>query len=262
MAVAVKRKGGRVFRFLWRALSLAGVLTLAGVLWLAAGGPVGIDEWLDVTEPPVRATAIVVLGGGTNGDNLPLPQGWERISAASRLFADGFAPAVVFSGGGTARVSESEIYANAAAWLGIPRSAMVFEAKAQSTSDHGRALIGLALPDGTIVSADTPLLVVTSAFHSRRALLSFSRAGFTHVRVVSRYASSPAARAANRPATRAPGSAAAPAAPPAGSPAALTNTVEGYQPSGKRYDDVLFRLAYRAFDFFIGLREVAAVMLS
>lgn len=243
-----------IVRFFWRAVCAAGVLTLAGVLWLAAGWPVGIDEWLDVTQPPVRSEAIIVLGGGTNGDNLPLPQGWERISAASRLFADGFAPLVIFSGGGTSRVSESEIYANAAAWLGIPREAMVFEAKAQSTADHGRSVRGLVLPNGTAIGPDTPLLVVTSAFHSRRALLSFSRAGFTRVRVVSRYTTNPAARVVNR----APPAAAA----PAGSPVALTNTVTGYQPSGKRYDDVLFRLAYRAFDFFIGLREVGAVLLS
>jgi uncharacterized SAM-binding protein YcdF (DUF218 family) len=247
-----------VIRFLWRAMCAAGVLTLAGVLWLAAGGPVYIDRWLDVTQSPRRAEASVVVGGGTNGDNLPLPQGWERLSAAARLYADGFAPVVIFSGGGTSRVSESEIYANAAAWLGIPREAMVFEAKAQSPADHGRAILGLALPGGPAIGPDTPLLVVTSAFHSRRALLSFSRAGFTHVRVVSRYEANPAARAANR----APAAGTAPAPLPAGSPLALTSSVTGYQPSGKRYDDVLFRLAYRAFDFFIGLREVGAVLLS
>ena len=245
-----------VIRFLWRTLCVAGVLTFAGVLWLAGGGPVFIDRWLDVTESPLRAEAIVVLGGGTNGDNLPLPQGWERLSAAARLFADGFAPVVIFSGGGTSSVSESEIYANAAAWLGIPRDAMVFEAKAHSTADHGRAVRGLVLPNGTVIAPDTPLLVVTSTFHSRRALLSFSRAGFTHVRVVSRYASDPTARAVNR----APS--AAPIPLPAGSPLALTNTVTGYQPSGKVYGDVLFRLAYRAFDFLIALREVGAVLLS
>ncbi|HUR20166.1 MAG TPA: YdcF family protein [Vicinamibacterales bacterium] len=249
------KKKRSVIRFLWRALCAVGVLTLAGVIWLAAGGPVYIDRWLDVTQPPVRAEAIVVLGGGTNGDNLPLPQGWERISAAARLYADGFAPVVIFSGGGTSSVSESEVYANAAAWLGIPREAMVFEPKAQSTADHGRALLGLMLPRGNAIGTDTPLLVATSAFHSRRALLSFSRAGFTHVRVVSRYVLNPAARVVNRaPASAAP--------LPSGSPLALTNTVTGYQPSGKRYDDVLFRLAYRAFDFFIGLREVGAVLLS
>lgn len=260
--------GKRFGRFLWRLISAAGLLTLAGVLWLAAGGPVGIDTWLDVTEPPHHAEAIVVLGGGTTGDNLPLPQGWERLSAAAALFADGFAPVVIFSGGGTARVSESEIYANAAAWLGIPRAAMLFEPKAQSTADHGHAVRGMTLPGGTTIGPDTPLLVVTSTFHSRRALLAFARAGFTRVRVVSRYTSTPPVAAikavppGSAPSSRTTSAAPAPAVPPPGSPAALTNTVPGHKPSGKRYDDVLFRLAYRAFDFFIGLREVGAVLLS
>lgn len=264
--------GKRFGRLLWRLISTAGVLTLVGLLWLAAGGPVWIDRWLDVTERPVRAEAIVVLGGGTTGDNLPLPQGWERLSAAAGLFADGFAPVVIFSGGGTSRVSESEIYANAAAWLGIPRVAMIFEAKAQSTADHGHALRGRVLPGGVTIGPETPLLVVTSTFHSRRALLAFARAGFTRVRIVSRYTSQPSVRAANAVPTRAAPRAGSPAArtntvpttaaPPAASPAALTNTVPEHKPSGKRYDDILFRLAYRAFDLFIGLREVGAILLS
>lgn len=246
--------GHVVVQVVRRTACVAGLLTLAGLFWLAGGGPTGIDRWLDVTQPPIDAAAIVVLGGGTNGDNLPLPQGWERLTTASRLFSDGFAPIVIFSGGGTSRVSESEIYANAAAWLGIPRSAMVFEPKAQSTADHGFALRGLALPDGTVITTDMPLLVVTSAFHSRRALMAFHRAGFTRVRVVSRHTADPEARVrANAPVGP---------PPPPDSPAALTNTVAGHQPSGKVYGDVLFRLAYRAFDFFIGLREVGAVMLS
>lgn len=246
--------GHAVVRVARRTGCAAGLLTLAGLLWLAGGGPTGIDRWLDVTQPPIDAAAIVVLGGGTNGDNLPLPQGWERLTTASRLFSDGFAPIVIFSGGGTSRVSESEIYANAAAWLGIPRPAMVFEPKAQSTADHGFALRGLALPTGAIITTDMPLLVVTSTFHSRRALMAFHRAGFTRVRVVSRYSVDPLSR------VRA-GAPVGPSPPP-GSPGALTNTVAGYQPSGKVYGDVLFRLAYRTFDLFIGLREVGAVMLS
>jgi len=38
--------------------------------------------------------------------------------------------------------------------------------------------------------------------------------------------------------------------------------VPGYQPSDKRYGDLLFRMAYRTFDFFINLREVGAILLS
>ena len=45
-------------------------------------------------------------------------------------------------------------------------------------------------------------------------------------------------------------------------PDTLTNTVAGYEPSDKRYGDVLFRLAHRTFDFFINLREMGAILLS
>lgn len=98
-------------------------------MWLIAGGPIYVDRWLDVTEPPVKSDAIVVLAGGTVG-NLPLPQGWDRLTTAANLFTDQMAPVVIFSGGGTSKIAEAEIYANAAAWLGVPRNAMTFESKA------------------------------------------------------------------------------------------------------------------------------------
>ena len=230
-------------RILWRTVLTFSVATTMGVVWLAAGGPTGVDRWLDVTQPPVQAEAIVVLGGGTNGANLPLPQGWDRLGTAAALYRDGLAPVVIFSGGGTSRVAEAEVYANAGAWLGIPRSAMSFESKAQSTADHGRALLEVPLLNGRgNITRDMTLLVVTSTFHSRRALMAFHRAGFTHVRIVSAYT-------ARGPA-------------PAGTPAALTSSIPTHAPSGKQYNDFLFRMAYRAFDFFIGLREVAAIVAS
>lgn len=226
-------------RLIWRLFCLVTVITFLGVVWLVAGGPIFVDRWLDATEPPVKSEAIVVLGGGTVG-NLPLPQGWDRLTAAANLFTDQLAPVVIFSGGGTATIAEAEIYANAAAWLGIPRSAMTFESKAQTTGDHGFALLEVALPNGRAITTSTPLLVVTSAFHSRRALYAFARAGFTNVRIVSSY------------------TAVGPA--PVGSPSALTSTIPTHRASGKSYDDFLFRSAYRSFDLFIGLREVGAIL--
>lgn len=225
-------------RFIWRLFVGVCVVTFLGMVWLVAGGPIYVDRWLDVTQPPVKADAIVVLAGGTVG-NLPLPQGWDRLTTAANLFTDQMAPVVIFSGGGTSRIAEAEIYANAAAWLGVPRSAMTFESKAQTTGDHGFALLDVALPSGQPITTSTPLLVVTSTFHSRRALYAFARAGFTNVRVVSTYT-------ARGPA-------------PVGSPAALTPTITTHRPSGKSYNDVLFRSAYRSFDLFIGLREVGAI---
>jgi uncharacterized SAM-binding protein YcdF (DUF218 family) len=228
----------RLLRVVWRVFLTVAVATFLAVVWFAAGGPLYVDRWLDVTQPPVKSEAIVVLAGGTVG-NLPLPQGWDRLTAAAHLFTDQMAPVVIFSGGGTSKIAEAEIYANAAAWLGVPRAAMAFESKAQTTGDHGFALLDVTLPSGQAITTSTPLLVVTSTFHSRRALYSFARAGFTHVRIVSTYT-------ARGPA-------------PVGSPAALTSTIPTHRPSGKSYNDFLFRSAYRAFDLFIGLRELGAM---
>ncbi len=233
-----------VARWTWRVIA---VTTVAVVVWVLLGGPIYVDRWLDVSERPLPAAAIVVLGGGTDGRNLPLPQGWDRLVTANELFADGLAPAVVFSGGGTSRIAEAEIYANAAAWLGIPRDVMVFETASQRTRDHGHALVGVRLPGGQSIAPSTPLLVVTSRLHARRALLAFHRAGFTHVRIVARYT----ARRSN------PLHAASP-----GSPHALVPTVSTHQPSGRSYDDPLLRLAYRGFDLVMAIREVGAIAIE
>lgn len=223
---------------LWRFFLVAAITTFLAVIWLVMGGPIFVDRWLDVTERPMKADAIVVLAGGSAG-NLPLPQGWDRLTTAANLWVDRMAPLVIFSGGGTEDVAESEIYANAGAWLGIPRNAMMFESEAQTTGDHGFALLDLKLPGGTPITTATPLLVVTSTFHSRRALFAFARAGYTNVRVVSAYT------------PRGPA--------PQGTPASLTSTISTHRPSGRSYDDFLFRSAYRSFDLFIGLREIGAI---
>lgn len=245
------RPGGRVRRLVrWLVWSVL-VLPAVVLVWVAGGAPIWLDQWLDVTQPPAPAAAIVVLGGGSDGRNLPLPQGWERLQAASELFADGLAPVVLITGGGTETVSEAEIYANAAVWLGIPREAILFETGSQGTADHGRALNGFSLPGGATIGPATPLLVVTSRLHSRRALMGFAEAGFTSVRTVSQYA-------ARLP----PDRRRAPSSGAAVPPALLQSSVASHRPSGKRYDDVLFRLAYRSFDLFMTLREAGAILVE
>lgn len=242
----------RVLRWVLRVCLGGTVLLACGLLWLMTDWPTGLDRWLNVSTSPERAAAIVVLAGGTNGRNLPLQQGWDRLQTAADLYADGWAPVVIVSGGGTSKVSEAEIYANAAAWLGIPRTAVRIETGAQRTADHGPKMRGYRLPDGTTVGPDTPLILVTSPFHSRRARASFLRAGLNGVRVVSGY--TPQRPGRERQADRAPDGVVA--------PAALTSSVQDHQASGKRYNDMLFHLQHRSFNFFRDLREVAALWLE
>ena len=111
-------------RKIWKALRLyllvCGIGINVFVLWMEAGWPVFIDRWLDVSEQPLKAEAIVCLGEGSTGNRLPLDQGWKGIHTALELYHDGWAEKVVFSGGGGGSMSEGELYAEAAEWLGLP----------------------------------------------------------------------------------------------------------------------------------------------
>jgi len=216
-------------------------LVAAGLtLWLGLGWPIGLDRWLDVGEMPAPAEAIICLSGGTATGNLPTDPGWDRIHTATELYADNYAPVIVFSGGGTTRsMSEGEVYADAAAWLGVPREAIVIDAHPRSTAEHPAGLTRLALPGTVRLTRKSRLLVVTSRFHARRALLTFRRAGFTNVRVITRHQSAKATGPIGR---HRQGSA-----------------VPDYVPSGKRYDDVFNNASHGFRDFFAMLREIAAL---
>jgi DUF218 domain len=90
-----------------------------------AGGSTGLERLVVESDVPQPARAIVCITGGIASHGLPTPEGWDRIYAAVQLLADGLAPAIVFSGGGAERVSEAEVYAEAARWLGCPPEAIV-----------------------------------------------------------------------------------------------------------------------------------------
>lgn len=162
-------------------------------LWLGLGWPTGVNRWLDVGESPTSADAIICLTGGTTSENLPIDYGWKRIHTATELYADGYAPVTVFSGGGFAHgLSEAEVYADAAVWLGMRRAATVIDSHPESTAQHSQTLLAVTLPGGVRLTRGSRLLLVTSWFHARRALLTFRRAGFSNVRVITSYQSATA----------------------------------------------------------------------
>jgi uncharacterized SAM-binding protein YcdF (DUF218 family) len=227
----------RTRRVVRNLLAAAGALALLFTVWITAGFPILIDRWLDVTEPPAPADAIVCIAGGTGLPNLPTAEGWERLYTAVQLFADGYAPVVVFTGrGSSAGMTEAEVYADAGGWLGVPREAILLDPRPTGTNEHPAALL---LSTNGRLTKDSRLLLVTSRLHSRRVLMTFRKQGFTNVRVVSDYRAS---RATGRLAR-----------------GALTSQFTELKPSGKAYGGMLMRADEQVGQLSVAIRETAAL---
>lgn len=223
-------------RQLRRTVFVVGLLTILLGSWIGLGLPIGLHAWLNVGTTPVAADVIVCLGGGTGLPGLPGDAGWTRIFTATELFKDGLAPRVVFMGRGSQPISEAEIYARAAAWLGLPADRTAIDATSNSTADHPAALLRI---NGLSVTPTSRLLIVTSRSHARRALLTFRKAGYTNIRVITDYRA------------RTPR--------PDGTASATRSSVPGFTPSTKSYDYALFRWSEAGDGLAAALREVAAL---
>jgi uncharacterized SAM-binding protein YcdF (DUF218 family) len=180
LVMARRRRGGLAAGF--------GFLALA--ILVTASLPVVSDALLFSLEreyPPAdpdaapTAGAIVVLGG-TLAPGVPPRRGAElvdssdRILHAARLFRAGKAPLVVPSGGrlpwSVAERSEAAEIADLLVEWGVPRSAIVEEGKARTTSENAVELVKLLRARGV-----RRVLLVTSSLHMRRALASFRAEG-------------------------------------------------------------------------------------
>ena len=137
--------------------------------------------------PPKRAEvmpktdAIVVLGGGMGcNTNLPYAEMWsaaDRVWHAARLYKADKAPVVIPSGTGDL-FSAVPLLVD----LGVPREAIHTETKARNTEENARFVERMVrqLP-GMEKKQKPSVLVVTSAWHMRRALLNFQQTGLEAV---------------------------------------------------------------------------------
>lgn len=197
-AVALRRRP--------RLRRLAGALAAFGVLlvWIAAlpWTETALFRALETSYPPRPAAAcggagqpvdsIVVLGGAIyprkRGDARGrLHRGSDRLREAALLFHAGCAPRVLISAGGSPDDSGMGREARAIRELmlefGLPASALIFEDQSRSTEENARysaLMIGSA-------ETRTRILLVTSAWHLRRAVPLFERQGFDVVPVGSDY---------------------------------------------------------------------------
>ncbi|MGJ7903182.1 YdcF family protein [Lysobacter sp. 1R34A] len=132
------------------------------------------------TLPPVDA--IVVLGGGIGsvawferGDADDPRLAGNRVALGARAWHSGRAPAILLSGGPTARtrgVSEARDMATAMRRLGVPDRALVLDERSRSTGDNARRSAQLARSHGW-----RRIALVTSSLHMSRARALFERQG-------------------------------------------------------------------------------------
>lgn len=106
------------------------------------------------------ADAIVVIGG----DHKP-----ERMQKAAQLYEQGFAPVIIISAGtivweGDTQIAEAEVMRRQALAFGLPEQALILEAESRSTLENARYTYKI-----TQANNYHSILLVTSAYHSRRA---------------------------------------------------------------------------------------------
>ena len=174
----------------WRWL----VITALLLLWVFSLGLVSQALWRWLEAPWQRraataahsADAIVVLSGGRH----PAPGSarvseWvdpDRFLAGLDLYRAGKAPRLLFTGGvspfRSGQPPEGQCYLQEAEQLGIPAAAMASTAPVVNTAEEAIAIRHLLGPTPFEPTSSSPrILLVTSAFHMRRAQRLFERQG-------------------------------------------------------------------------------------
>jgi len=162
------------------------------VLWLASTPIVGdavmrAAEGWQVRQPISSAPeshAIVVLSGGRMqppGD--PTVSEWgdaDRFYGGVELYKANKAPLLIFTGGWAPWLPdvepEGEVLTRYAADLSVPRENVLTTARVVNTDEEARAVAGL-LVSRFGAKANPRVLLVTSAYGMRRAVMLFARAG-------------------------------------------------------------------------------------
>lgn len=229
-----------------------GILFNLLLIWMILGLPYGFDQLLIISEKPIQADYIVCVSGGLTGAELPTDDGWQRIYTAIQLYLDGWAGKIIFTGGGSSRLSEAEGYAEAAGWLGMAPGDAILDPGPNRTSEHSRNILNL---QGLAINTETRLNIVTTPLHSKRTMLCFKKAGFKNIRMVVAY------KATGKRTVLREDKEVVVSRP--NSQVYLRDERESrsadYKPSDKAYNDILFRMRGRADRLLSALREWAAL---
>ena len=139
-----------------------------------------------LAETMPEADAILLLGGGmgANTNAVPYAEMWspaDRVWHAARLFKAERAPKITLSGGGVKETTVPLLKD-----FGVPEETLVYFEDAKNTEDEARMIAEYFKNEGV---ENPKLLLVTSAWHMRRAEWLFKRAGLDVVPAATDYES-------------------------------------------------------------------------
>ena len=160
---------------------IVGVLVGFGLVFVLryAINRTSVADWmvapLLIPDTSGPADALVVMGAGVIGTCTPNNNGVRRVMLAVRLWREGRAPTVVFTGGGptveTCPVAVA--MANFARDVGLPEDHIRVESVSRTTRENGERAAPLL--NGLHVRR---VLVVTDRLHMRRSAGTFAALGF------------------------------------------------------------------------------------
>lgn len=174
-------------------------------LWALSTAPLAntLMQGLEADVPMPAAPAgdvIIVLGGGIidhvpdlTGTAVPSPRTMGRVVAAVRLYQRLRLPIIVSGGGGAedGAVAEAPVVKRFLQDLGVPASMIILEDRARDTQENARFSAVICRRHGF-----TRPIVLTSAYHLKRARRAFEAVGLPAVLFPAYFASS-----ADRPVT-------------------------------------------------------------
>ncbi|MFW2437941.1 MAG: YdcF family protein, partial [Arenicellales bacterium] len=166
------------------------------ILWVSSTGIFStyVIRSLEQDYPPVsieqlpNANAIVVLGGFTNATGhgvrlVELNDAVDRLFHGMRLYRAGKAPRVILVGGAAAGHSpEADFMADLLSEFTIPRGNMLLENQSRNTRENGVNSVKIMQENGI-----KKILLVTSAYHMRRAKGVFVKLGMDVVPAATDY---------------------------------------------------------------------------
>lgn len=172
--IQIKIKNIFFFRILRKFFVLLGIFSAAALVLALTSAPYWGYHWLGTSKSELRETPqyIVLLGGGGMPSQSNLMRSWFTAHAA-RNFPDAKViiamPGNVQNSASTPRKMKDELVLR-----GVDERSILFETQGTNTRWQ-------ALNCAQMIASDTPILLVSSPEHMRRAVLCFRKVGFEKV---------------------------------------------------------------------------------